>query len=60
MQAGTLAMRRAGWNAVFLDELASFPECRKDDQVDALSRAFSMLLGVAAPARFARLSYSSR
>jgi predicted phage terminase large subunit-like protein len=60
MQAGTLAMRRAGWNAMFLDELANFPEGRKDDQVDALSRAFSMLLGVKAPARFARLSFSSR
>lgn len=31
------------WTAPFKDELASFPGGMKDDQVDALSRAFGML-----------------
>ncbi len=60
ISAGTMAMRRAAWNAVFLDELSSFPEGRKDDQVDALSRAFSMLVNVKAASRFAHLPFSTR
>lgn len=39
-EAGTLCLLRAPWNRVFLDELRDFPNGRKDDQVDALSRAF--------------------
>ena len=58
--SGTVAMRRAAWNGAFLDELASFPQGRKDDQVDALARAFAMLLDVSTPARFADLSFSAR
>ena len=57
---GAMAMRRAGWNAVFLDELANFPNGRKDDQVDALSRAFTMLLSASGPARFVRSAFSAR
>ncbi len=57
---GAIAMRRAAWNTVFLDELANFPHGRKDDQVDALARAFTMLLGASAPARFTRSSFSVR
>ena len=57
---GTVAMRRAPWNSAFLDELASFPQGRKDDQVDALARAFSMLLDLREPARFANVSFSAR
>ncbi len=60
MAAGTVSMRRAAWNNVFIDEISSFPHGRKDDQVDALSRAFSMLLEAHTPARFARLPYSNR
>ena len=60
ISAGTLAMRRASWNAAFIDELSSFPHGRKDDQVDALSRAFGMLLVVRPPAHFARLPFSTR
>jgi len=58
--SGTLAMRRAGWNAAFMDELATFPQGRKDDQVDATSRAFCMLLDISAPARFTNLTILSR
>jgi len=57
---GTLSIRRASWNAIFTDELASFPTGRKDDQVDALSRAFSMLLETRGPAKFTSLQFSSR
>jgi predicted phage terminase large subunit-like protein len=40
---GNLALVAASWNRAFLDELRDFPLGRKDDQVDALSRAFSLL-----------------
>ncbi len=47
--AGNLVLLRGAWNRGFLTELADFPVGRKDDQVDALARAFAALL--AAPAR---------
>jgi predicted phage terminase large subunit-like protein len=40
---GNLAIVKAPWNRVFIDELAAFPSGVKDDQVDALSRAFSLV-----------------
>jgi predicted phage terminase large subunit-like protein len=40
---GRLAMLRAPWNGAFIEELASFPRGVHDDQVDALSLAFSKL-----------------
>ena len=43
VEARNVAIVRAGWNHVFLEELRDFPFGRKDDQVDALSRAFTML-----------------
>jgi predicted phage terminase large subunit-like protein len=57
---GGVTLRRAAWNAAFMDELATFPDGAKDDQVDALSRAFSMLTQGGAPARFASVPYLSR
>jgi predicted phage terminase large subunit-like protein len=42
--AGNLSAIRADWNAAFLAELEEFPQGRRDDQVDALSRAFGGLL----------------
>ncbi len=57
---GAIAMRRARWNTDFLDELANFPHGRKDDQVDALARAFTMLLSVSGPARFVQNTLSAR
>ena len=50
-EAGNLAVLAAPWNRAFLDELRDFPHGRKDDQVDALSRAFATLFS--APARAA-------
>lgn len=41
--AGNLAMVKAPWNRVLIDEMAAFPNGTYDDQVDALSRAFSIV-----------------
>jgi len=42
---GAISMLRAPWNAALIDELGAFPLGRYDDQVDALSLAFSKLDG---------------
>jgi predicted phage terminase large subunit-like protein len=43
VNVGNFAVVKAPWNRAFLDEVAGFPSGTHDDQVDALSRAFSML-----------------
>ena len=43
IEAGNLALVHGLWNAALLEELEAFPLGTKDDQVDALSRAFTML-----------------
>ncbi|HTR17121.1 MAG TPA: phage terminase large subunit [Acetobacteraceae bacterium] len=58
--AGNVSLVRAGWNRAFIEELADFPNGVKDDQVDALSRAFGMLTEVSAPARFGRVDWAVR
>jgi predicted phage terminase large subunit-like protein len=40
---GRISMLRAPWNPAFIEELAAFPRGVHDDQVDALSLAFSKL-----------------
>ena len=40
---GKIGMIKAPWNQALLDELAAFPSGKHDDQVDALSLAFSEL-----------------
>jgi predicted phage terminase large subunit-like protein len=40
---GRIALARGPWNLCFIEELASFPRGRFDDQVDAFSLAFSKL-----------------
>jgi predicted phage terminase large subunit-like protein len=57
---GNLSMMAAKWNREFIDELGAFPNGSKDDQVDALSRAFSLLISPPAPARFMRLPFMRR
>ncbi len=59
-EAGNLRLLRADWNKALLEELRDFPHGRKDDQVDALSRAFSMLTDTASPARRLYLPIMSR
>lgn len=51
VECGNMSILRAAWNHVFIDELSSFPLGRKDDQVDALSRAFMLLADVPEPTR---------
>lgn len=51
IEARNFAVVRANWNAAFLQELRDFPEGRKDDQIDALSRAFGLVTKITPPAR---------
>ena len=55
MEAGNLALVRAGWTGPLLEELRNFPNQGHDDQVDALSRAFAWLVLEQAPVAPARL-----
>jgi predicted phage terminase large subunit-like protein len=58
--AGNLALRRAPWNRPLLEELQDFPNGAKDDQADALSRAFTLLTETAAPSRRADIALFNR
>jgi predicted phage terminase large subunit-like protein len=60
VSGGAVALRRAAWNAAFMDELANFPHGPKDDQVDALARAFALLLSTSPAARFKNLPFLLR
>jgi predicted phage terminase large subunit-like protein len=43
VEAGNVSVIRAEWSRALLDEMRDFPWGRKDDQVDALVRAFTTL-----------------
>ena len=60
VNGGGVEVLRAGWNRPFLDELRDFPGGAKDDQVDALSRAFGVLSGPVVRARGAWLDWAGR
>ena len=60
VNAGTVSVLRGGWNRAFLEELRDFPGGAKDDQVDALGRAFGMLAGGAGPARGRAVAWGVR
>jgi predicted phage terminase large subunit-like protein len=60
MEAGNIAIVRAGWNVAFTDELRDFPLGRKDDQVDALSRAFARVAATGAPVRRVSVNFVAR
>ena len=60
VEAGLLRVVQAEWTRAFLEELADFPNGSKDDQVDALSRAFLMLTMSTGPARFAQVPFLGR
>ena len=44
IEAGNVRMLKASWNRALLDELGVFPAGKHDDQVDALSRAFTKVV----------------
>jgi predicted phage terminase large subunit-like protein len=43
VEAGNVAIIRADWSRTLIDEMRDFPWGKKDDQVDALVRAFATL-----------------
>jgi predicted phage terminase large subunit-like protein len=43
VEAGNVSIVRAEWGRALLDEMRDFPWGKKDDQVDALVRAFTTL-----------------
>jgi predicted phage terminase large subunit-like protein len=49
IEAGNLALVRAAWNQAFIEELRDFPYGRKDDQVDALTHSFRLVVQTTAP-----------
>jgi predicted phage terminase large subunit-like protein len=51
MEAGNVLALRALWNHELIEELRDFPFGRKDDQVDALSRAFVTICNRPRPTR---------
>lgn len=42
-EQGQVLLKRASWNAAFLDEICAFPETTHDDIVDSVSGAMQML-----------------
>ncbi len=60
VEAGRLSLLRGAWNQALMDELRDFPHGRKDDQVDALSRAHAMLGAAGRPARQIRVGLFGR
>ena len=60
VEAGRLFLLRGAWNQALMDELRDSPHGRKDDQVDALSRAHAMLGVAGKPARQVRVGLFER
>ena len=60
VEAGNFAVRRGPWNQIFIDELMSFPQGAKDDQVDAMSRAFITLLDLPNSSRQLYVPFNAR
>ena len=58
--AGNLSVLQGSWNRAFLEELEDFPGGAKDDQVDALARAFGTLVETPRPGRVSRVRWGER
>jgi predicted phage terminase large subunit-like protein len=43
VNVGNVLMLKGGWNQALIDEMRMFPNGKYDDQIDALSRAFSVI-----------------
>jgi len=60
IEMGNFSVIRSSWNHAFVEELRDFPFGHKDDQVDALSRAFTLLLDIGPSARAVPISHTTR
>lgn len=60
INVGNVLMLRGPWNDALINEMRMFPNGRHDDQVDALSRAFSELIAPPDPARAVRVPHMAR
>lgn len=60
VNSGNVAMVRAAWNRDLVEEMRGFPASRKDDQVDALARAFEMVATTPTKARRVALPFMAR
>ncbi len=60
IEGGNVSMVRGDWNRAFIDELRDFPLGGKDDQVDALVRAFGTLVDLSTSSRKINVPYLSR
>ncbi len=60
VNAGTVSVLKGVWNEAFLAELEDFPGGTYDDQVDALARAFGMVVEPPEMARVARVDWGER
>jgi predicted phage terminase large subunit-like protein len=60
VEVGNVSIERADWNATLLDEMRDFPWGKKDDQVDALVRAFTTLATRPRAPRLAPVSILNR
>jgi predicted phage terminase large subunit-like protein len=60
VEAGNVSITRADWNRTLLDEMRDFPWGKKDDQVDALVRAFTTLTTRPRPPSSIAMSILSR
>ena len=60
LEAGNIISVKADWNRIFIDEINDFPYGRKDDQVDALVRAFTTINGLGRRAKAINLPLFTR
>jgi predicted phage terminase large subunit-like protein len=60
INVGNVLMLRGSWNDELINEMRMFPNGAHDDQVDALSRAFSELIAPPEPARTLRVPHMAR
>jgi predicted phage terminase large subunit-like protein len=60
INVGNVMMVRGPWNDGVINEMRMFPNGTNDDQIDALSRAFSELIAPPEPARAMRVPHMVR
>ena len=60
INVGNVLMLRGPWNDALINEMRMFPNGTTDDQIDALSRAFSELIAPPEPARAVRVPHMAR